>query len=109
MVLLPSAGHWYAGDPDWLLLGTRALGAAGMIGSLALLDWVEEEEDEDEILPLHRLGVFTAFGGAGCLMAFGGVVSISTSRRAVQRHNDALYLAPFAGKESAGLSLVGTF
>jgi len=107
-VILPSAGHWYAGSSGALGLGMRAIGAAGLVWSLVkegednVCDEGCEPTNAQRAIGLTSLGLYLA----------GTIVDIATAPAAARRHNRAVRevtIGPALHRGGAGVSIAGWF
>jgi len=100
-VLLPSAGHWYAGRFWTTGMGIRLLGAG--VATMGVLAAASGDGDGGHAAEAVELGLAT--------MAVGAIWDIGTSGAAVDAWNRKLELAPTAIRfdRGNGFGIVGAF
>jgi hypothetical protein len=106
-LVLPSAGHFYAGSPGWgtLQIATRTAGAGLVVAGIGHCLGEDDCSDAEAL----------AYAGIG-LFAAGTVWSLIDAPRAAHRYNErqrALVVTPMPvrveGELGMGLALTGTF
>jgi hypothetical protein len=103
-ILLPSAGHWYAGKRATIGMGVRLAGAVAAGASLAILRSEDGGDAEGSLLPVFWLGAGT--------VAVGAIYDIATASSQVEawnRNHSELRPTVLRTGDGYGLGIAGRF